>query len=158
MNRFWMPFIFMPVKPKIFKIICKTMSKKSFFLGLVTGVVLTFVGLFVVGLVNQNTADDDPVQYFEQPVNYENKKSTSFKVFQVLGNAALASEISNMQYKWYNGTTVLLLNGQFYCDQVIELENPKQVGTYNYQTKEREVLGTTIGGNMKTVPVIDVNQ
>lgn len=134
------------------------MSKKSFFLGLVTGVVLTFVGLFVVGLVNQNTADDDPVQYFEQPVNYENKKSTSFKVFQVLGNAALASEISNKQYKWYNGTTVLLLNGQFYCDQVIELENPKQVGTYNYQTKEREVLGTTVGGDMKTVPVIDVNQ
>ena len=36
--------------------------------------------------------------------------------------------------------------------------NPKQVGTYNYQTKEREVFGTTVGGDMKTVPVIDVNQ
>jgi hypothetical protein len=41
------------------------------------------------------------------------------------------------------------LNGQFYCDQVVELENPKQVGTYSYQTKEKEVFGTTVGGDMK---------
>lgn len=27
-----------------------------------------------------------------------------------------------------------------------------------HQTKEREVFGTTVGGDMKTVPVIDVNQ
>lgn len=26
-----------------------------------------------------------------------------------------------------------------------------------HQTKEREVFGTTVGGDMKTVPVIDVN-
>ena len=134
------------------------MNKKSFFLGVVIGIVLTFVALFIIGLVNQKFEDNDPIQYLEKPLNYENKKETSFKVFQVLGSAALASEISNKEYKWYNGTTVLLLNGQFYCDQVIELENPKQVGTYNYQTKEREVLGTTVGGDMKTVPVIDVNQ
>lgn len=53
------------------------------------------------------------------PISYENKKSASFKVFQVLGNAALASEISNKQYKWHNETTV--------------------------------------GGDMKAVPIINVN-
>lgn len=135
-----------------------TMGKKIliYIAGIITGVILTF-GVFAVIAANNNQ-DEDDIAYFETPINYENKKSTSFKVFQVLGNAALASEISNKQYKWYNGTTVLLLSGQFYCDQVVELEYPKQVGTYNYQTKEREVLGTTVGGDMKTVPVIDVNQ
>ena len=39
------------------------MNKKSFFLGVITGIVLTFVGLFVIGLVNQNSEDNDPIQY-----------------------------------------------------------------------------------------------
>lgn len=129
---------------------------KSFILGGVVGVVLTIVGLFVLVIVNEDSTDDDPVQYFEKPVNYENKKKTSFKVFQAWGKVALASEISNEEYKWYNGNTVLLQKGQFYDDQVVELENPKQVGTYSYQTKEREIFGITLGGDMKTVPVIDV--
>lgn len=124
--------------------------------GIITGVILTF-GVLVAIAANKDQ-NEDGIVYFENPINYENKKSTSFKVFQVLGNAALANEISDKQYKWYNGTTVLLLNGQFYCDLVVELENPKQVGTYSYQTQEREVFGTTVGGDMKTVPVIDVNQ
>ena len=122
------------------------------------GIVLTFATLSIIGLVYQEPEENDPIKYLEKPVNYENKKETSFEVFQVLGNTALASEISNKQYKWYNGTTVLLLNGSFYCNQVIELEDPIQVGTYSYRTKEREFLGTTIGGDMKTVPAIDVNQ
>ena len=67
------------------------MNKKSFFLGVVTGIVLTFVALFVIGLVNQKSEDNDPVQYLEKPVSYENKTETSFKVFQVLGSAALSS-------------------------------------------------------------------
>lgn len=135
-----------------------TMGKKIliYVAGIITGVILTF-GVLAVIAANNNHGEDD-IAYFETPINYENKKSTSFKVFQVLGNAALASEISDKQYNWFHGTTVLLLNGQFYCDQVIELDNPKQVGTYKYQTKEREVLGTTVGGDMKTVPVIAVNQ
>ncbi len=115
-----MASISMPVNCKKETIIYKTMNKKSFFLGVVTGIVLTFVGLFVIGLVNQNSTGNAPIQYLEKPMSYENKKETSFKVLQVLGSAALASEISNKEYKWYNGTTVLLLNGQFYCDQVID--------------------------------------
>ena len=85
------------------------MNKKSFFLGVVTGIVLTFIGLFVIGLVNQNSSD--PIQYLEQPVSYENKTKTSFKVFQVLGDAALAREASDRigGDVMYLGNTVVIL-------------------------------------------------
>ena len=124
------------------------MNKKSFFLGVVTGIVLTFAGLFVIGLINQNSADNDPVQYLEQPVSYENKKETSFKVLQVLGNAALATEASDKvgSLIMYYGNTVLVLGENFYSDQIVTVKNPQRVGTYSY---------TTYGGMPKTVPVID---
>ncbi|MDY3911567.1 MAG: VPDSG-CTERM exosortase interaction domain protein [Sodaliphilus sp.] len=122
------------------------MNKKSFFLGLVTGVILTFAALFIIGLVNQNSEANDPVQYLEKPVSYENKKETSFKVFQVLGNAALAIEISNKEYKWFHGNTVVILGENYYSDQVVNVKNPQRVGTYSYTNK---------GGMPMTVPVID---
>ena len=122
------------------------MNKKSFFLGVVTGVVLTFVVLFVIGFVNQNSAENVPIQYLEKPVSYENKSETSFKVFQVLGNAALASEISNKKYKWFEGNTVVILGENYYSDQVVKVKNPQRVGTYSYTNK---------GGMPMTVPVID---
>ena len=53
------------------------MNKKSFFLGVLTGIVLTFVSLFVIGLVYQKSKDST-IQYLENPVSYENKKETSF--------------------------------------------------------------------------------
>ena len=53
------------------------MNKKSFFMGVVTGIVLTFVGLFVYGLLKQNSVSNDAIQYLEKPVSYENKKTTS---------------------------------------------------------------------------------
>ena len=135
----------MPVNCKR-TIIYKTMNKKSFFLGVITGIILTFVGLFVIGLVNQNSEDNDPVQYLEKPVSYENKNETSFKVFQVLGNAALAREISDKEYKMYYGNTVVLLGENFYSDQVVTVKNPQRVGTYSYTNK---------GGMPMTVPVIE---
>ncbi len=104
--------------------------------------------MFVIALVKQNSDENDSIQYLEQPVSYENKKETSFKVFQVLGDAALASEISNPEYKWYNGNTVVILGENYYSDQVVIVKNPQRVGTYSYTTK---------GGIPKTVPVIDGN-
>ena len=121
------------------------MNKKSFFFGVITGIVLTFVGVLVIGLVNQNSEDNDPVQYLEKPVSYENKKETSFKVFQVLDNAALAIEISDKALMWYDGNTVVLLGEDFYSDQVVTVKNPQRVGTYSY---------TNRGGMPMTVPVI----
>lgn len=126
------------------------MNKKSFFLGVVTGVVLAFVGLFVIGLINRSFAGNDPVQYLEKPVSYENKTETSFKVLQVLGNAALAIEASPSPVSgrviYYGGNTVLILGENYYSDQIITIKNPQRVGTYSY---------TTNAGIPKTVPVID---
>ena len=123
------------------------MNKKSFFLGVLTGIVLTFVGLFVIGLVYQKS-EDGTIQYLENPVSYENKKETSFKVFQVLENKALANEVSDTFYNsvMYLGNTVLLLGENFYSDQVVNVKNPQRVGTYNY---------TNNGGIPMTVPVIE---
>ena len=125
------------------------MNKKSFFLGVVTGVVLTFVGLFAIALVSQKT-DNDQVQYLERPVSYENKTKASFKVFQVLGDAALASEASNRigGDVMYHGNTVMIQGENFYSDQVVTVKNPMRVGTYNYTNK---------GGMPMTVPVIKGN-
>ena len=122
------------------------MNKKSFFLGVVTGIVLTFVGLFIIGLVNKNSSD--PIQYLEQPVSYENKVETSFKVFQVLGDAALAKEASDRigGDVMYLGNTVMILGENLYSDQVVIVKNPQRVGTYSY---------TNNGGMPMTVPVID---
>ena len=124
------------------------MNKKSFFLGVLTGIVLTFAVLFVIALVNRNSVANDPIQYLEQPESYENKSVTSFKVFQVLGNAALANEISNKEYKWYHGNTVMILGEDFYSDQVVTIKSPQRVGTYSY---------TNNGGMPMTVPVIEGN-
>ena len=124
------------------------MNKKSFFLGILTGAILTFAVLFVIALVNRNSEAADLIQYLEQPVSYENKSVTSFKVFQVLGNAALANEISNKEYKWYHGNTVMILGENFYSDQVVTIKNPQRVGTYSYMNN---------GGMPMTVPVIEGN-
>ena len=126
------------------------MNKKSFFLGVVTGIVLTFAVLFVIALVNRNSVANDPIQYLEQPVSYENKSVTSFKVFQVLGNAALATEESDRigGDVMYLGNTVMILGDKFYSDQVVNIKNPKRVGTYSY---------TNNGGMPMTVPVIEGN-
>ena len=122
------------------------MNKKSFFLGVVTGIVLTFATLFVIVKVNQNSADNSTIQYLEKPVSYENKKETSFKVFHVLDDAALAREISNKKYKWYSGNIVVILGKNYYNDQVVTVKYPQRVGTYSY---------TTQGGISMTVPIID---
>ena len=127
------------------------MDKKSFFLGVLTGIVLTFVGLFVIGLVYQKSKDSR-IQYLENPVSYENKKETSFKVFQVLGNKALAYEVSDTvgNSVFYSGNTVLLLGDNYYNDQVVNVKNPQRVGTFKYITNEKERMPIPIiGGQME---------
>ena len=124
------------------------MNKKSFFLGVVTVIVLTFAGLIVIGYVNQN--EYDPIQYLEQPVSYENKTETSFQVFQVLSNAALAREASDVigGDVMYLGNIVVILGENFYNDQVVTIDNPQRLGSYSY---------TTNAGRPMTVPVVDGN-
>ena len=127
------------------------MNKKSFFLGVLIGIVLTFVSLFVIGLVYQKSKDST-IQYLENPVSYENKKETSFKVFQVLENKALANEVSSKvgSTVLYLGNTVLLLGDNYYNDQVVNVKNPQRVGTFKYITNEKEIMTVPIiGGQME---------
>ena len=128
------------------------MSKKSFFIGFASGIVLTLVALFVIGVIIQNYETHVPVQRLDNPVCYENKTETSFKVFQVFSNGALAKEISDEkeisgeEMKWYLGNTVVVLGKNYYDDQILTVKNPQRVGTYSYINKD---------GMSMTVPVID---
>ena len=123
------------------------MNKKSFFIGMLSGIVLTIAVLFIIGFVSQKNNEDDAIQRLEKPVSYENKKETSFKVFQVIGeDAALAKEISDKELDMYLGNTVVLIGKDFYSDQVITMKNPQRTGMYSYMNN---------GGMPMTVPIIE---
>ena len=92
--------------------------------------------------VNINSRDNNTIKYLKNPVSYENKKETSFKVFRVFDDAALAREISDTALKLYLGKTVLILGETFYDGQVVTFKNPQRLGTYSY--------------GYETVPVINV--
>ena len=115
-----------------------------FVAGIITGVVITFA---VAYIISKGTTQQE-IKYLEQEINYEGKKSTSFKVFQVLDNCALANEKSEFDYF---GKTVLLKgnNTAFYSDQEIRVKNPIQVGIYSYKNQR---------GMEMTVPVIDISK
>ena len=74
------------------------------------------------------------------------KKQLHLRCFKLLKkNKALANEISDKEYKWFNGNTEVLVGDDFYSDQVITVKQPQRVGTYSYTNK---------GGMPMTVPVI----
>ena len=112
----------------------KTMEIKSTFLGIIIGIVLTFSTLYLIGLGNQNSEDNDPTIHIEKGKSYENKKEASFKVFQVLSDAALMREVSDKVRELYFGKTVLIRGEDFYNDQVVTVKNPRIVGIYRYTT------------------------
>ena len=99
-------------------------------------------------MANSNSDASDEIQYLENPIAYENKQETSFKVFQVLGKTALAEEESDKigDHITYLGNIVLIIGDNFYTDQVVTIKNPKRVGTYSYTSKSDMPL---------TVPVLD---
>lgn len=109
-----------------------------FFLGAIFGMVII---LFIDWLEYRKSKDC--VRYFDESVSYEDKKETSFEVYDVLGNAAIATEISLNygRHKKYNGKFVLIRGEDFYDGQIINVKNPKRVGTYRYM--------------LNTVPIIE---
>ena len=121
------------------------MNKKSFFLGALTGIVLTLASIFIIYMVEQDS-DDTSVQHFEKPVSYENKEETSFKVIQVFEDSALAQEALNKNSTSYIGNTVLILGENYYTNQIITIKNPLIFGTYSY---------ISVNNTPMTVPVID---
>ena len=130
------------------------MSKTlSFILGIITGVILTIVTLFIIAKATgagQGTSDDG-ITMFEQPGDIIPAKK--FEVLQVVPNGALAkSEETKYGVSMFTGPIVLFLSdGQntYYDDEVITVPKGKvvrQVGTYQYETR--------IG--YKTVPIVQI--
>jgi len=128
------------------------MSKTvSFILGIVTGVFLTFGGLFVLAFLKGSEGTDRGVTMFEQPG--EEMMAKKYEVFQVIPIGALANaEEKGYSISTFTGPVVLFLsNGQnaYYDDEVITVPTGKkvqQVGTYRYETN----MG------YKTVPIVQI--
>lgn len=79
-----------------------------FFLGIVTGCVLTIAVLFVIGITNSNANESD-ITIAEQQTVFTT--ATKFEVFQVLGDGALANcEEKGIQLHFYWA-------GRLYCDR-----------------------------------------
>ena len=128
------------------------MGMKEIFLYFVSFIFGSLIlAILIVGLArliskdNSSIQDNDPTIHIEKGKSYENKKETSFKVFQVLSDAALMDEIADKEKELYFGKVVLIRGKDFYNDQVVTVKNPQRVGTYSY---------TNRGGMPMTVPVI----
>lgn len=121
-----------------------------FFLGVVTGCILTFIILLIIGRA-YNQSNHSDVVIANQITEFTT--ANRFEVFQVLGDGALANCEEDRGYSrsYFTGPVVYIISdGQnlFYDDQIIEVprgKRPMQIGTYRYQTQMGE----------KVVPVIE---
>ena len=120
-----------------------------YLLGILTGVVLTQVGITLFAYIS-NANSDDGITFFENPGKIAEDKA--FKVFQVLDDdAALVKAQSDEEFDLYFGKVYLLVNDEdefYYDEQKITAPAGKvfrQVGIYRYPTKRNDI---------KTVPVI----
>ncbi len=114
--------------------------------GVLTGIVLTFVFVFIFSASRSNNG----VTWFENAGDVIDE--SSFEVFQVISeDAALVHGKS--EYDSYLGAVYLLTNGDgkyYYDDEIVKVPDGKvarQVGIYQYQTK------SDFG---KTVPIIQI--
>lgn len=122
-----------------------------FFLGMITGCVLTVATLIYVAKV-YNASGDSGLTLYEQPVGTIN--SYSFEVLQVYPNGnALAFTEDPDRRDSYTSPAVLLLadeNIHYYDEQIVKVPKGKcarQVGIYQYRAN---------GGMHKTVPVVRI--
>ena len=122
----------------------------AYFLGILTGVVLTIGASIIIAKSQGEDPSSNGISMFEK--RGQAMTEGSFKIFQTLDDKhALASGVSNEEYGWYMGITVMIIgneNDHFYDDQIIKKTSGKkfyQVGTYKYQTKSED---------FKTVPIV----
>lgn len=123
-----------------------------FFLGMITGCVLTVAALVYVAKV-YDADDNSGLELFEQPAG--TIESYSFRIVQVLpnGNALAFSESELFKDVAHTGPVVLLLSDEsshYYDDQIVRVPKGKrafQMGVYQYETNE---------GMHKTVPVVRI--
>lgn len=109
-----------------------------FFLGIVTGCVLTIAVLFVIGITNSNANESD-ITIAEQQTVFTT--ATKFEVFRFLGWCFGQLRGERVFNFIFTGPVVYIVtDGQnlFYDDQVIEVPKGKkamQIGTFRYETK-----------------------
>ena len=122
----------------------------AYFLGILTGIVLTIGASIIIAKSQGEDPSSNGISMFEK--RGQAMTEGSFKIFQTLDDKhALASGVSNEEYGWYMGITVMIIgneNDHFYDDQIIKKTSGKkfyQVGTYKYQTKSED---------FKTVPSV----
>lgn len=121
-----------------------------FFLGIITGCILTFVTLLIIAKTASENNENANITKFEQQTEFT--AASKFEVFQVLEDGCLAhsSEKEYSTFTSFTGPIVYILSdGQnmFYDDQVIEVSKGKrimQVGTFKYSSQLGE----------RTVPVL----
>ena len=125
-----------------------------YLLGMLSGIIVTIIVLFVLGTIIR--AKNDPgitmsngMSFFETPGEVINE--TSFKVFQALDDGTALAEGKGDGHSVYLGLTALIYNKEgspYYDEQIITLPKGKcfrQVGIYRYPAKS---------GIDKTVPII----
>jgi hypothetical protein len=122
----------------------------AYFLGILTGIVLTIGASIIIAKSQGEDPSSNGISMFEK--RGQAMTEGSFKIFQTIDDKhALASGVSNEEYGWYMGITVMIIgneNDHFYDDQIIKKTSGKkfyQVGTYKYQTKSED---------FKTVPIV----
>lgn len=115
--------------------------------GIATGVILTFLVLFIIALAKNETAPIEEkagITMFDEPG--DNVRAEKFRVFQVIDKGAALADMD------MSGPVVLLINNEgkfYYDDEIIQVpkgHSARQVGIYEYSTK----MG------YKTVPVIKI--
>lgn len=122
-----------------------------FFLGVITGAILTFGVLFLL-YAGYSANEENNITMFSAPGEVMSLKS--FEIMQVLPNGSALAESSEKpksQYTYYSDPIVMFLAEDgisYYDDQIIEVPAKKvvrQVGTFKY---------TSGAGLDKTVPII----
>lgn len=125
-----------------------------YLLGVLTGIVVTFVVLGIIAVVVD--AKNDPgtgaingMSFFETPGDVV--ESSSVKVFQALGDGYGLAFCKGDRHYGYGTTAVLLYNEEetpYYDEQVVNAKQGmcfRQIGIYRYPTKN---------GIDKTVPIV----
>lgn len=109
-----------------------------FFLGIITGCVLTIAALFVIGVGYSNSAESN-ITIAERQTEF--KEANSLRFFRYWRWSLANCEEQGYSSSYFTGPVVYILSdGQnlFYDDQVIDIPYGKkaiQIGTYRYQTK-----------------------
>lgn len=123
-----------------------------FFLGIITGFILTVGTVYIITKVQTSDTNHNGISLLEE--RGQLMEESSFKIFQTLDDThALATGVSNEEYGWYRGITVMVIGHEddhFYDGQIVKRISGKkfyQVGTYRYRTKS---------DNFKTVPVVQL--